>query len=76
MAVVILCGLVTSAFVSLFVLPVLHARFDPTQPPSLDYEGVLVRQWTGLAPVPGNGGGDGDGDDAPAPAGPQREAQP
>jgi hypothetical protein len=76
MAVVVLCGLVTSACLSLFVLPALYARFGPT-PRSVDYEGALVRQWTGLEPVLENGPAlePADGDGAPAPAGPELEGQ-
>jgi CzcA family heavy metal efflux pump len=58
MAVVMLGGLLTTTFVSLFVLPALCARLGSAPPPSAyDEEDELLRRWVGAEPGP-----------APAPA--------
>jgi Cu/Ag efflux pump CusA len=50
MAMVMVGGLVTSALLSLFVLPVLYARFGAGQEPESDLE--LLYRWSGLEPEP------------------------
>jgi CzcA family heavy metal efflux pump len=53
MAVVILGGLLTTTFVSLFVLPALCAQWGPTRRPSAGdaEEEELLRRWVGTEPV-------------------------
>jgi Cu/Ag efflux pump CusA len=51
MAIVILGGLVTTAFVSLFALPALYLRFGRRQP-TLSPEEELMYRWAGIEPVP------------------------
>jgi Cu/Ag efflux pump CusA len=51
MAVVILGGLVTTAAVSLFVLPALYLRFGGRQP-TLSPEEELMHRWVGIEPAP------------------------
>jgi CzcA family heavy metal efflux pump len=53
MAVVILGGLLTTTFVSLFVLPALCARLTPAEPGAVDDEDEeLLRRWVGVEPQP------------------------
>jgi CzcA family heavy metal efflux pump len=53
MAVVILGGLLTTTFVSLFVLPALCARLTPAGPSAVDAEEEeLLRRWVGVEPQP------------------------
>jgi Cu/Ag efflux pump CusA len=51
MAIVILGGLVTTALVSLVVLPALYLRFGGRQP-TLSPEEELMHRWAGIEPVP------------------------
>jgi predicted exporter len=53
MAVVILGGLLTTTFVSLFVLPALCAQWGPTRRPSPGdaEEEELLRRWVGTEPA-------------------------
>jgi Cu/Ag efflux pump CusA len=53
MVVVILGGLLTTTFVSLFVLPALCARLTPARPSGVDgEEDELLRRWVGVEPQP------------------------
>jgi CzcA family heavy metal efflux pump len=53
MAVVILGGLLTTTFVSLFVLPALCARLTPARPSGVDEEEEeLLRRWVEVEPQP------------------------
>ena len=48
MAVVLLGGVVTVALMGLFALPALYMRFGVAAPaPTLERDGVVIRQWTG-----------------------------
>jgi CzcA family heavy metal efflux pump len=59
MAVVVLGGLVTTALVSLFMLPTLYLRFGGRQP-TLSPEEELMQRWAGIEPAPaGAPAGDG-----------------
>jgi CzcA family heavy metal efflux pump len=76
MAVVILGGLVTSTFLSLFVLPALYLRFGAgTRPEVVSEEEELLERWLGVEPEPaaaatGTGAtAEQDGPAAPSPAG-------
>jgi AcrB/AcrD/AcrF family len=51
MAIVILCGLVSSTALSLFVLPALYLRFGPRQG-DLSPEEDLLQRWVGAEPAP------------------------
>jgi Cu/Ag efflux pump CusA len=51
MAIVILCGLVTTTLTSLFVLPALYLRFGGRQP-TLSPEEELMHRWAGIEPAP------------------------
>jgi hypothetical protein len=51
MAIVLLGGLVTTALVSLFVLPTLYLRFGGRQP-TLSPEEELMHRWAGIGPTP------------------------
>jgi CzcA family heavy metal efflux pump len=68
MAVVILGGVVTAAFVSLFLLPAVYPRFAVQPEPGQPMAGALVREFAGVEPevvrVAGDGpdGADGDGE--------------
>jgi CzcA family heavy metal efflux pump len=62
MAIVLLGGLVTTALVSLFVLPALYLRFGGRQP-TLSPEEELMQRWAGITPAPA---GAAAGDDAQA----------
>jgi CzcA family heavy metal efflux pump len=60
MAIVILCGLVSSTALSLFVLPALYLRFAAAREPALAPEDELMHRWAGGEPVPaGATAGDG-----------------
>jgi Cu/Ag efflux pump CusA len=50
MAVVILGGLVTSTLLSLFLMPVLYARFGSGAQPSMTSELELLHRWAGVEP--------------------------
>jgi Cu/Ag efflux pump CusA len=50
MAVVILCGLVTTTFLSLFVLPALYLRFAGDRRSTLSPEEELMHRWAGVEP--------------------------
>lgn len=54
MAVVILGGLLTTTFASLFVLPALCAQWGPARGPGAGdaEEEELLRRWVGTEPVP------------------------
>jgi Cu/Ag efflux pump CusA len=72
MAVVILGGLATAIFTSLFLLPATYARVAVPAEPGPPIPGAVVRQWTGIEPevvrVAGEGEGATDGDGAGRPA--------
>lgn len=51
MAIVLLGGLVTTALVSLFMLPTLYLRFGARQP-TLSPEEELMHRWVGIEPAP------------------------
>lgn len=51
MAIVLLGGLVTTALVSLFMLPTLYLRFGGRQP-TLSPEEELMHRWAGIEPAP------------------------
>jgi Cu/Ag efflux pump CusA len=51
MAIVLLGGLVTTALVSLFMLPTLYLRFGGRQP-TLSPEEELMHRWAGIEPTP------------------------
>jgi CzcA family heavy metal efflux pump len=51
MAVVVLCGLVSSTLLSLFVLPTLYLRFGGRRP-TLSPDEELMHRWAGVEPVP------------------------
>jgi Cu/Ag efflux pump CusA len=53
MAVVLLGGVVTATFVSLFVLPALYLRVGGAPRPDLEWQHVLVRQFAGIEGEPG-----------------------
>ena len=61
MAVVILGGLVTTTFLSLFVLPGLYLRFAGGRPPSVSPEEKLMHRWAGAEPEPAAATGGADG---------------
>jgi Cu/Ag efflux pump CusA len=65
MAIVILGGLVTTAFVSLFVLPALCLRFGGRQP-TLSPEEELMHRWVVTEPSIESGGGGQSGERQPA----------
>ncbi len=73
MAVVILGGLVTTTFLSLFVLPALYLRYGTPAEPGLAPEDELMHRWAGVEPeaaaAPAGAAANGD----PVPA---RDAQP
>jgi CzcA family heavy metal efflux pump len=71
MAVVLLGGLVTTTFVTLFVLPALYLRYGMPAKPGLAPEDDLMHRWAGVEPeaAPAPAGANGD----PVPA---REAKP
>jgi len=87
MAVVILGGLVTTLFVSLFVVPALYLGFGPGRRSQLDRDGPGVRQWPGIderdlvtTAEPPNGERSSAPDparagDVPAAGGPEREPE-
>jgi CzcA family heavy metal efflux pump len=52
MAVVLLGGLVTTTFLSLFVLPALYLRFAVAHEPSVTPEDELLHRWAGVQPEP------------------------
>ena len=52
MAVVILGGLVSTTFLSLFVLPALYLRFAVAHEPSVTPEDELLHRWAGVQPEP------------------------
>jgi hypothetical protein len=52
MAIVILCGLVSSTAVSLFVLPALYLRFGEPAAPGVAPEDELLHRWAGVEPAP------------------------
>jgi CzcA family heavy metal efflux pump len=56
MAVVLLGGLVTSAFASLFVLPALSVRLGGLGRPRRELEDAVVEQWAGFGPAAGDEG--------------------
>jgi Cu/Ag efflux pump CusA len=76
MAIVLLGGLVTTALVSLFMLPTLYLRFGGRQP-TLSPEEELMQRWAGVVPAP-EGARAGDAEAVPvdteAPAPKQRFA--
>jgi CzcA family heavy metal efflux pump len=87
MAVVILGGLVTTLFVSLFVLPALYLGFGPGRRSDLDRDGPGVQQWPGIderalattaEPPNGQGAEPARAGEAPAAGGPasERESRP
>jgi hypothetical protein len=51
MAVVILSGLVTTTFLSLFVLPALYLRYAGGHAPILSPEEELMHRWVGEEPA-------------------------
>jgi Cu/Ag efflux pump CusA len=76
MAVVILGGLVSSTFLSLFVLPALYLRFVAGARPDVAPEEELLQRWAGVepAPVAATKGADGHAQvDGPASDGPGPE---
>jgi CzcA family heavy metal efflux pump len=56
MAIVLLCGLVTTTAVSLFVLPALYVRFAPAGEPEVSPEEELMYRWAGVEPRPATTG--------------------
>jgi Cu/Ag efflux pump CusA len=52
MAVVILCGLVSSTALSLFVLPALYLRFATRHKPGVAPEDELLHRWADVEPAP------------------------
>jgi Cu/Ag efflux pump CusA len=70
MAVVILGGLVTTTFLSLFVLPALYLRYAVPATPGMAPEDELMHRWAGVGPeaaaAPAPAGGLGNGDALPA----------
>jgi Cu/Ag efflux pump CusA len=57
MAIVILCGLISSTALSLFVLPALYLRFGVGGESSMAPEEELMDRWAGVEPVPASAGG-------------------
>jgi CzcA family heavy metal efflux pump len=72
MAVVILGGLVTTTFLSLFVLPALYLRYAVPAQPGMSAEEDLMHRWAGVEPeaatAPAGAGAAGNGDPLPAQA--------
>ena len=58
MAVVILGGLVTTTFLSLFVLPALYLRFGAERSRGVAPEEELLYRWAGVEPEPAVAGAD------------------
>jgi CzcA family heavy metal efflux pump len=81
MAVVILGGLVTTTFVSLFVLPALYLRYGTPTEPGMAPEDELMHRWAGVEPeaatAPAGAGAASNGDPMPATqdAGPATDAE-
>jgi Cu/Ag efflux pump CusA len=71
MAVVILGGLVTTTFLSLFVLPSLYLRYGTPTEPGLTPEDELMHRWAGVTPetatAPAGLGAAANGDPVPTP---------
>jgi CzcA family heavy metal efflux pump len=66
MAVVILGGLVTTTFLSLFVLPSMYLRFGRPAEPGLAPEDELMHRWAGVAPEAAAAPAGANGDPVPA----------
>jgi CzcA family heavy metal efflux pump len=70
MAVVILGGIVTTTFLSLFVLPALYLRYAAPSEPGMTAEEELMHRWAGVGPeaatAPAGAGVAGNGDPLPA----------
>jgi hypothetical protein len=76
MAVVILGGVVTTTFLSLFVLPAMYLRFGRPAGPGLAPEDELMHRWAGVGPeaatAPAPAGAAANGDPVPV----KQDAQP
>ena len=67
MAIVILGGLVTTTFLSLFVLPALYLRYAVPAEPSMAPEDELMHRWAGVTPEAAAAPAGANGDPLPAP---------